>query len=92
MTKEEMSASIAAEVGCAKRTAEDMINAFIGTVWRALDDGEKITLTGLGTFAIKHRAARVGRKTVDGKSVPVPIKERDVPTFTPSKTFRQHFA
>lgn len=92
MTKEELSAAIAAEVGCPKRTAEDAVNAFIDTICRSLEAGEDVTLAGFGTFAVKHRAARVGRKYVDGESVPFQIKAKDVPAFTPSKTFKRHFA
>lgn len=91
MIKDDVAAAIAAEAGCSKRVAEDALNAFMITVERALRAGEEVSLSGFGTFSIQHRAPRTGRTTVNGVSVPVPIKAQDVPVFKPTKSFRDIF-
>ena len=51
MTKSELIASIATKTGLTKKTAEEVLEAFIGTVSESLSKGEKVQLVGFGTFA-----------------------------------------
>ena len=45
-----------------------IINAVIEAVIATLKSGEKVTLTGFGTFEVRHTAARVGTNPSTRKS------------------------
>ena len=57
MTKSELIASIATKTGLTKKTAEEVLEAFIGTVSDSLAKGEKVQL---GTFEVRERSERSG--------------------------------
>ena len=60
MTKSELIASIATKTGLTKKTAEEVLEAFIGTVSESLSKGEKVQLVGFGTFEVRERSERSG--------------------------------
>ena len=60
MTKSELIASIATKTGLTKKTAEEVLEAFIGTVSESLSKGEKVQLVGFGTFVVRERSERSG--------------------------------
>jgi DNA-binding protein HU-beta len=62
MTKAELIASIGKEAKISKASAEKAVNAFIDTVTKELKKGDKLTLTGLGTFSVAKRKSRAGGK------------------------------
>jgi DNA-binding protein HU-beta len=41
-------------------------------VTKALKKGDKLTLTGFGTFSIAKRKARIGRNPQTGKEIKIP--------------------
>ena len=60
MNKTEMIAALAEKTGLAKKEAEKALNAFTAIIEEELKKGEKVTLTGFGTFEARERAAREG--------------------------------
>ena len=48
MTKSELIASITTKTGLTKKTAEEVLEAFIGTVSESLSKGEKVQLVEIG--------------------------------------------
>ena len=60
MTKSELITSIANKTGLTKKTAEEVLEAFIGTVSDSLAKGEKVQLVGFGTFEVRERSERSG--------------------------------
>jgi len=56
MTKAELVAKIASEVGLTKSQADKAVAGFVSAVSEALSGGDKITLVGFGTFSIAERA------------------------------------
>jgi len=72
MTKAELIASIGKEAKISKASAEKALNAFTGTVMKALKKGDKLTLTGFGTFSVAKRKARTGRNPQTGKEIKIP--------------------
>ena len=64
-----------------------MINAAIDAVTAALAKGEKVQLSGFGTFEIKQREARIGRNPHTMQSIEIPATS--VPTFKASKTLKE---
>jgi DNA-binding protein HU-beta len=79
MTKAELIAVVAKEVKISKASAEKAINALTNTVMKALKKGDKLTLTGFGTFSVAKRRARTGRNPQTGKEIKIPATK--VPKF-----------
>ncbi|MFP6890334.1 MAG: HU family DNA-binding protein, partial [Nitrospinota bacterium] len=50
MNKSDLISAIASETDMSKAGAEAVLNAFVSSVSGALCSGEKVTLTGFGTF------------------------------------------
>lgn len=81
MTQEEMVSRIAKQ---AKLKQSDVINVLSYLVQNITDEllaGNKVHLTGLGTFEAAERAAKIGRNFRTNE--PVPIPARIVPSFKP---------
>jgi DNA-binding protein HU-beta len=71
MTKAELVATIGKEAKISKASAEKALNAFTAAVTKALKKGDKITLTGFGTFSVAKRRARIGRNPQTGKEIKI---------------------
>jgi DNA-binding protein HU-beta len=72
MTKADLIAHIGKEAKISKASAEKAVNAFTGGVTKALKKGDKLTLTGFGTFSVARRRARIGRNPQSGKEIKIP--------------------
>lgn len=89
MNKATLIARIADKTDLTRKQAEAAVNAFTETVLEALKDGDKVQMMGFGTFEIKERAARVGRKPSTGETIEIPAKR--VPSFKAGKGFKDEF-
>jgi DNA-binding protein HU-beta len=72
MTKADLISSVAKDAKITKTAAEKAVNAFTATVVKALKKGDKITLTGFGTFSVARRQARKGRNPRTGREIRIP--------------------
>ena len=72
MTKAELIAHIGKEAKVSKASAEKTLNAFTSFVMKALKKGDKLTLTGFGTFSVAKRKARTGRNPQTGREIKIP--------------------
>jgi DNA-binding protein HU-beta len=87
MTKADLISSVAADAGIKKSIAEKVLNSFMDSIGKALKEGDKITLTGFGTFQCTARAARVGRNPRTGKEIAIPSSK--VPKFKPGNKLKE---
>ncbi len=87
MTKSELVAAIAASAGMTKKAAGDAVEALISTVTESLKKGEKVTITGFGTFQISARAARTGVNPRN-PSEKIQIPAMNLPTFKAGKSLK----
>ena len=87
MTKAELVAKIASEVGLTKSQADKAVAGFVSAVTAALSAGDKITLVGFGTFSIAERAKREGHNPRTGKKIKIPAKK--VVKFKVGKTLSE---
>ncbi len=87
MTKADLIAAVAADAGIKKSVAEKVLNSFMDSIEKALKKGDKITLTGFGTFQCAQRAARTGRNPRSGKEIAIPACS--VPKFKPGNKLRE---
>jgi DNA-binding protein HU-beta len=87
MTKADLIANVATDAGIKKSVAEKALNSFMDNITEALKKGDKITLTGFGTFQCAERAARTGRNPRTGKEIS--IASCSVPKFKPGNKLRE---
>ena len=90
MNKTELIASVAQSAGLTKKDTDRVISAAIDAITAALVQGEKVQISGFGTFETKEREARVGRNPHTKEAVNIPATK--VPVFKPSKALRDLIA
>ncbi|MCX6784227.1 MAG: HU family DNA-binding protein [candidate division WWE3 bacterium] len=83
MVKLELVAKMAEKAGLTKADASRAMEAVVDTISAALKKGEKVTITGFGTFEIRQRAARMGRNPQTG--APLHIAASKTPAFKAGK-------
>ena len=86
MNKSQLVTITAQRTGMTKKDTERMLNAVLETVTERHCTGEKIQLSGFGTFEVQAREARVGRNPHTKQ--PIEIPATSVPVFKPSKALR----
>lgn len=70
-----------------QRDVENIVNAILDEITRALARGDRVELRGFGAFSVKKRDARVGRNPRTGETVSV--AEKMIPVFKTGKEMRQ---
>ena len=75
MTKKDLVAAIAKEADLTIKDAGKALNAFVASVGKAMKEGERLQLPGLGTFKVAQRSARVVRNPRTGEKLNVPAKK-----------------
>ena len=90
MNKTELIAVASQAVGMTKKDTERVLNAALDAITAALMNGEKVQLSGFGTFELKEREARVGRNPHTKESIEIPATT--VPVFKASKVLKDTVA
>jgi len=67
MTKKDLIELVARKAHLTKRAAEEAVEVFLSEVGRVLSKGEKVVLSGFGTFRVK---------SMKGKTVKIPNTEK----------------
>lgn len=70
-----------------KKDVEMVLECFIDGVTAELKKGNKVTLTGFGTFKVSNRAAREGINPQTKAKIMIPAMT--VPKFTAGKTLKE---
>ena len=86
MNKGDLIDSVADEAGLSKADAGRAVDALISAVTGTLKGGGQVSLGGFGTFAVKARAARMGRNPRTGEAIQ--IKASNVPGFKAGKALK----
>lgn len=86
MNKTQLVDAIVAKTGLKKKDAEIALSATVEAIVEALAEGEKVQISGLGSFEVKTRAERVGRNPKTQQSITIP--ESQYPAFSASKTLK----
>ena len=87
MTKADLIEALASRAGVSKKAAADLLEAFVGIVTEKIKSGEKVAITGFGTFSVSHRAARTGINPQTKEEIEIPAM--DVPKFTAGKALKE---
>ena len=86
MNKTELIAAVAESAGLTKKDTERVINAAVDAITTALVKGEKVQISGFGTFETKDREARIGRNPHTSETIDIPATR--VPGFKASKALK----
>lgn len=86
MNKAELVAALTEKTGLAKKDNEKVLNSLIETIIEELQNGEKISLVGFGTFEVKDRAERMGRNPKTMEELLIPASK--APTFKAGKALK----
>ena len=86
MKKTDLIAAVAEQSGLSKKDAEKAVNTALDTIIKAVAEGDKIQLTGFGTFEQRQRNARTGVDPRTGNSIEIPASK--VPAFKAGKAFK----
>lgn len=87
MTKTELVDMVAQQAGMTKAASGRAVDAVIEAVTKALAKGEKVTVTGFGTFEVRRRAARMGRNPQTGAALHIPATK--TPAFKAGKALKE---
>ena len=75
MTKTELVAAAAKKSGLTQKDTDKALAALPDAVTAALAKGDKVQLTGFGTFEVREKAAREGRNPRTGETIAVPASK-----------------
>ena len=81
MTKKDLIGKIAVDARLTRAQAANALDAFLQGIQTSLVRGDRVTLSGFGTFGVSHRKARRIRNPRSGSAIEVAAKR--VPRFAP---------
>lgn len=87
MTKRELLELVARKAHLTKRGAKEAVEVFLGEIGRTLSKGEKVVLSGFGTFRVISMKGKTVK--IPGTEKLVTIKAHRSPRFTPGKKFKR---
>lgn len=91
MNKSDLVDSLASSTGMTKADAARAVDALFsaggGIIARALKNGQRVQITGFGTFESKHRKARQGRNPRTGETIH--IRATNTPAFRAGKGLKE---
>ncbi|MGH8867571.1 MAG: HU family DNA-binding protein [Actinomycetes bacterium] len=86
MNKADLIDAVATRLGGAKRDANDAVEAVLDSITRAVAKGDRVSITGFGSFEKVDRPARFARNPRTGERVRV--KKTAVPKFKAGADFK----
>lgn len=87
MTKADIAEKIQTVTGMSKKDSAEMLEAVFSLMKSTLESGEKLKISGFGSFEVKRKADRRGRNPQTGEAIT--IEARRILTFKPSMILRQ---
>jgi DNA-binding protein HU-beta len=86
VNKAQLVEALSTRLGEDKKHTAATVDALLDTVYRTVQKGEKVALTGFGVFEKRDRAARTARNPATGEKVRV--KKTSVPAFRAGQEFK----
>ncbi len=87
MNKSQLIEALAKEENLALRKAEEIVNAVFGDMEKALINGERVEIRGLGSFKVKSYDGYEGRNPKTGEIIKV--KPKKLPFFKVGKELKE---
>jgi DNA-binding protein HU-beta len=86
VTKQKLIETLASETKMSKRQVETVLMSMVDVVGRTIKKGEKVSITGFGTFDLGKRARR-GVNPQTGEEIRIP--EMPMPRFRAGKRLKE---
>ena len=86
MNKSELIDAAADKAELSKGDVSSALDALVETITETVARGDKVSVTGFGTFERRERAARTGRNPQTGEEME--IKASKAPAFKAGKSFK----
>lgn len=86
MTKAELINAVAEKTELTKKDSEKAVSAVFEAITESLQNGDKVSLVGFGTFEVKDRAAKEGINPRTKEKMPIPASRR--PAFKAGKALK----
>ena len=86
INKSEIVATIADGLDVTRKDAERAVDTVFKMIADALAEGDKVVISGFGTFEVRTRVAREGRNPRTGELVKVPAQK--TPAFKAGKVLK----
>lgn len=83
MNKTDLVGKVAASTRQSRAAVADTVESVLGEITRALSNGDRVQLTGFGTFEVRNRKARTARNPQTGATIRVPATKS--PAFKAGK-------
>jgi len=87
MTLDELTSAVAEKAGITKADSTKAVRAILDSIQTALKSGDKVTITGFGSFEVVERAAREGRNPQTGKTITIAASK--AVRFKPGKGLKE---
>jgi nucleoid DNA-binding protein len=71
MTKADLIDSMAKRTELPRPKAEEIVNGLFDDIMGALKNGDKVNISGFGTFSISQRKGRLGRNPKTGETIEI---------------------
>jgi DNA-binding protein HU-beta len=71
MTKADLVDALANKLGINRNDAEKAVNIVLDDIVHALKQGERVNISGFGTFSVSSREARTGRNPKTGEAIEI---------------------
>jgi DNA-binding protein HU-beta len=81
MNKKDLVGKIASDASLTRAQASRALDAFVQGIQTSLERGDRVTISGFGTFGVSNRKARRVRDPRSGRAMEVAAKR--VPRFAP---------
>lgn len=87
INREALVSAIVEKADMTKKDVEAVLECFMDEITKQLQQGNKVTLTGFGTFKVSNRAAREGINPQTKAKIRIPAMT--VPKFTAGKALKE---
>lgn len=86
MSKKDLIDAVAEQTALSKEKAGEVVDAVIGYIQKAMQNGGEVRLPGFGVFKVAKRKERTGRNPATKQEITIPASV--VPKFQASKTLK----
>ncbi|MFV0395495.1 MAG: HU family DNA-binding protein [Coprobacillaceae bacterium] len=86
MNKKELVEAVSEQRDLTKKDAEILVDAVFDTMTNSMMQGEKVLISGFGTFKVNHRKSRKGISPKTQKEMVIPAS--NTVTFKPSNRLK----
>lgn len=87
MNKNELVCVVSDKLNINRVQTEDILNCFLDTICEYLSNGEKVVISGFGTFEIRYRIQRTGKNPRTGEEMIIPGQK--TPAFRAGRGLKQ---